>query len=333
MPNVTLSMIVKNEEKYLRECLESVKDVADEIVIVDTGSTDKTIEIAEEFNSKIFHFNWINDFSAARNFALSKSKGDWILYLDADERLSLESINELKRVTASSNKIGVKCLVNSIDSVRKNSQMMKYIRLFKNDSNIKFTGKAHEQIEDSLLQNSYKIIDSNIEIIHFGYDVAEDKLKEKAKRNLTLLLEDYSKGKTPYLAYQIANSYSVLGEKNKKIFYYTEALNNNNLGKELRSICFINLAENELLIGDLEKARQYIDAGLSENKEHALLNLVGTQVYGKLKDYNTAIQFCKNAYIFNNEAVINNSKNYNQLIKNQFLKNNLSGNSPFRNIK
>ena len=79
---LTLSMIVKNEENYLGGCLESVKDIVDDIVIVDTGSTDKTIEIAEKYGAKIFHFEWVNDFSAARNFALAKSTGDWILYLD-----------------------------------------------------------------------------------------------------------------------------------------------------------------------------------------------------------------------------------------------------------
>lgn len=218
MPKLSLSMIVKNEENYLRECLESIKDIADEIIIVDTGSTDKTLEIAEEYNSEVYHFNWINDFSAARNYALSKSTGDWILYLDADERLTQESLSELRRLIDGSKKTGIKCLVNSKDSRNKNSQMMKYIRLFKNDSNIKFCGKAHEQIEESLLRYNYNIIDSNIEIIHLGYDVSEEVLREKAKRNLALLLEDYSIQKTPYLAYQIANSYSALGEENKKIF-------------------------------------------------------------------------------------------------------------------
>ncbi len=320
MPKLTLSMIVKNEEKYLRECLESVKDIADEIIIVDTGSTDKSIEIANDFNAKVFHFKWINDFSAARNFALSKSIGDWILYLDADERLSEKSIIELKKVTASSNKIGVKCLVNSIDSLRNNSQMMKYIRLFNNNSNTKFTGKAHEQIEESLLHNNYKIIDSNIEIIHLGYDVPEDKLKEKANRNLTLLLEDYSRQKTSYLAYQIANSYSVLGDQNKKNIYYAEALNDSSLGKELRSICFINLAESEMLNGNLEKAKKFIDEGLLENRVHAILNLIATQVYGKFEEYESAIQFCKNAYLLNNANAIKNSENKNQLIKIDELK-------------
>ena len=80
MPKLTLSMIVKNEEQYLHGCLKSVKDVADEIIIVDTGSTDSTKDIASSFGAKIYDFDWIDDFSAARNFALEKSTGDWILY-------------------------------------------------------------------------------------------------------------------------------------------------------------------------------------------------------------------------------------------------------------
>ncbi len=115
MPRLTLSMIVKNEEKYLRDCLESVKDIADDIVIVDTGSTDYTKEIAKEFNAKVFHFDWINDFSAARNYALKKSEGDWILYLDADERLDKDSLEELKNIIKTNLKIGYYCTVKSFD--------------------------------------------------------------------------------------------------------------------------------------------------------------------------------------------------------------------------
>lgn len=313
MPKLTLSMIVKNEEKYLSGCLESVKDVADEIIIVDTGSTDKTIEIAEEFDAKVFHFSWINDFSAARNFALSKSIGEWILYLDADERLSEISKSELLKVTASANKLGVRCLVNSIDSHRNNSQMMKYTRLFKNDSNIKFSGKAHEQIESSLAQSSYEIIDSNIEIIHLGYDVPEDELKNKARRNLELLLSDYSKQETSYLAYQIANSYSILEDVERSNLFYSKALTNNSLTKDLRSICFLNLADYEMRNGNLENAKQFIDKGINENSQHTLLLLVGTQVYGKLSQYENAKELCRNALKQNSVGNLNKS-GINQII-------------------
>ena len=84
-PFLSLSMIVKNEEKYLVRCLDSAKDLVDEIVIVDTGSTDRTIEIALSYGAKIHHFPWIDDFAAARNFALDRTTGTWVLHLDGDE--------------------------------------------------------------------------------------------------------------------------------------------------------------------------------------------------------------------------------------------------------
>ncbi len=92
---LSLCMIVKNEEKYLTDCFSSVQDVVDEIVLVDTGSTDQTLVIAEAFSAKIFQFDWVNDFAAARNFALSKCSGDLILYLDADERMTSELKEEV----------------------------------------------------------------------------------------------------------------------------------------------------------------------------------------------------------------------------------------------
>ena len=121
MARLTLSMIVKNEEKYLEGCLESVKNVADEIVIVDTGSEDSTLDIAERYGAKIYHFEWIDDFSAARNFALSKSTGDWILYLDADERLSKDSVEEVKSIChyISDNKGGAGAVRDIIEQVLK----------------------------------------------------------------------------------------------------------------------------------------------------------------------------------------------------------------------
>ncbi|MGG4411271.1 glycosyltransferase family 2 protein, partial [Niallia taxi] len=92
--SVSLCMIVKNEESVLDRCLASVAHLVDEVIIVDTGSTDKTKEIASKYTSKIFDFEWINDFSAARNFAAEQATGDWILVLDADEYIDEENYQE-----------------------------------------------------------------------------------------------------------------------------------------------------------------------------------------------------------------------------------------------
>src|SRR3989338_2535121 len=100
MPKQTISlcMITKNEEKYLEQCLNSVKAFVDEVVIVDTGSIDKTKEIAKRFNAKIYDFKWVDDFSAARNESLKYATKDWILVLDADEVLEEKDCLKIKEL-------------------------------------------------------------------------------------------------------------------------------------------------------------------------------------------------------------------------------------------
>ena len=98
---INLVMIVKNEERSLRKCLESAKPIVDEIIIADTGSNDRSLEIAREMGAQVFEFSWVNDFSAARNFALSHSDADWNLVLDADEYLRPASRKQLEKILES----------------------------------------------------------------------------------------------------------------------------------------------------------------------------------------------------------------------------------------
>ena len=96
--SLSLCMIVKDEGKFLEGCLESVKNFVDEIVIVDTGSTDNTIQIAEKFGAKVVKHNWDNSFSEARNVSLKHATKDWILVLDADERISEKDLAKIKEL-------------------------------------------------------------------------------------------------------------------------------------------------------------------------------------------------------------------------------------------
>jgi glycosyltransferase involved in cell wall biosynthesis len=97
-PTLSLCMIVKNEEKFLPRCMESIKGLVDEIIIVDTGSTDSTIEIAKRYNAKIYHHQWENSFSKARNYSLKYATCKWILILDADEEVGRKNAHKLKEV-------------------------------------------------------------------------------------------------------------------------------------------------------------------------------------------------------------------------------------------
>lgn len=309
---LSLSMIVKNEEKYLRACLESVKDVVDEIVIVDTGSIDNTLKIAEEYNSRIFSFTWVDDFSAARNFALSKTSGNWILYLDADERLNEKSKTELKSLISADGKSGVQCIVNSIDEQKEQPQIMKYIRLFNKSDSIAFEGRVHEQIEQSLIKNEYKIIDSEIEIIHIGYNATPGELNAKGRRNLDLLKKEYDKNSSSYYAYQLANTFSLLEEPDEARVHYLLALKDVKLLPEYRVYSYMYLADYELAQGRIDEAEKYIHLGENENPDDVLLNLIASQVYLRKNQIQEAINYCKKALTQNNK--LSDKKNYSKIL-------------------
>ncbi len=298
---ITLSMIVKNEEEYLSGCLNSVKNVVDEIVIVDTGSTDSTVEIAKRFGAKVFMFDWANDFSAARNFALEHSTGDWILYLDADERLSAKSVDELKRITGNERKSAYYCKIVNVDEVNNRPSVMEYVRLFPNDKSVRFEGRIHEQIENSLKRENYSLKKSNIEIIHVGYSVSKEKLKEKAKRNLELLLNQYAETPTAYYAYQLGQTYGILKDKPNAEKFFLTALQTGELNNEYRGTANRYLAINCAERGELEKAFNYINASLTADKTQPISLIAAAKIYLQLGKNSAVKQFIKEAYSRNED--------------------------------
>ncbi|MDW8799680.1 glycosyltransferase [Clostridium sp. A1-XYC3] len=206
---LTLCMIVKNEEETLEKCLNSAKELIDEIIIVDTGSTDKTKEIAFQCTDKVFDFRWCNDFSKARNYAISKASNDWVLILDADEIIKefnkksiLEFCNKnnntivgrLKRINEYEDEYGVKRYIERVN------------RLF-NKNYFNYEGIIHEQIvrKDRNLYNA-----NNIDLIinHIGYSKEVVNKTNKIQRNIDLLKKALENNFTdPYLHYQLGKSY------------------------------------------------------------------------------------------------------------------------------
>ena len=140
MKTLSLCMITKNEEKNISRCLNSVKEIVDEIIIVDTGSTDNTIEIAKSYGANIYHYDWTNDFSDARNKSLEKATKDWILVLDADEELPYEEGLKLKNVINTSQMEGLFLRLENIIGDRNLGDAV-VLRAFKNNSNYKI-GRA-----------------------------------------------------------------------------------------------------------------------------------------------------------------------------------------------
>jgi len=319
-PNLTLCMIVKNEEKYLQGCLESVDGVVDEIVITDTGSTDKTIEIAGRFNAKIFNFEWINDFSAARNFSLSKCTGRWILYLDADERLSSESKQTLPDIIRTDEKIGVYCNVVSAEKKRGSTNIMSYARLFSNSPNIRFSGAVHEQIESSLRLENYKFVKTDIEIIHLGYDIEQEGKVDKAKRNLDILVKDYAKNPTGYLAFHIGSTYVVLNQLNESIPYFNKALEDPKLDYSHKAHCYRYMAAYEINVTrNFDLALAYAESGLKLSEKQPLLNVIVSNAYLYKGDVNRSEKYCRLAYKYNEEQKSNIHSSFEIVIEESMI--------------
>ncbi len=149
MITISLCMIVKNEQDVIARCLESVKNIVDEIIIVDTGSSDRTVEIASHYTQNIYHFDWIDDFSAARNFSFSKATKEYILWLDADDVIQSEHQKEfitLKQTLPHT--IDVVMLPYHVAFDENNQAIHSYYRerLLKRESNFKWLGAVHEAI-------------------------------------------------------------------------------------------------------------------------------------------------------------------------------------------
>ena len=296
-------MIVKNEEKYLADCLASVKDVVNEIVIVDTGSTDRTIEIAKEYDAKIFNFNWVNDFSAARNYALDNSTGDWILYLDADERLSPDSKAEMSRLTKEIKKEAYFCIVDNIDEIGHRAALMAYPRLFPNKKELRFEGAIHEQIEPALLRNHYQIKNAKIKIIHLGYNVEKNEMDLKAKRNLEILQKEYNRTKSSYNAYQLGQTYGLLNKTEEAVSYFEECLKDTNLNKDFISTAYRYIAVDSAKKKEYKKAIELINKSLVADREQPLALLAASSIHALINDFGKADLYCREAYLVNNKLI------------------------------
>lgn len=316
---ISLSMIVKNEEANLKECLESVKDIVGEIVIVDTGSTDGTLEIANQYSAKVYQFDWISDFSAARNYSLSKCSGDYILYLDADERLKDSSRQLLKELTAQKEHKAYNCKILNTDEVNNRPSIMTYVRLFPNINGIEFVGKVHEQIEKSLLQNNVKIAECDVEIIHTGYSISEDELKIKANRNLDILLDEFSENNSSYYAFHIGQTYNILENKTKAKDYFETAVQDERLKSEYKSTALRLLAIYESEKSDFEKAITHINNAIYCDQDQPLNYMVAAQLYNKTGNIEKGLLFIVKALIINRNFSNSSYKSSQNIFLDEYL--------------
>ncbi|MBE5937405.1 MAG: glycosyltransferase [Lachnospiraceae bacterium] len=212
---LSICMIIKNEERLLEKCLASATKLDAELVIVDTGSTDSSKEIAAKYTSNIYDYTWTGDFAAARNFAVSKATGSCILAIDADEILDKYNISTLKNAiekctndTVSFPPLGhILCKSIFMNNGEENIREEKLPRLFSKE-HYHYEGIIHEQLVPNNESVAKHYIETSLEFDHFGYYGDDDFLENKTNRNIELLnkMLDANPDDT-YIMYQIGKSH------------------------------------------------------------------------------------------------------------------------------
>lgn len=221
MAKISACVIVKNEEHNILQWLNNVKQVADEIIVVDTGSVDDTVRIAKAGGAQVFYFDWCNDFSVAKNFAIDRASGDWIIFMDADEYLAEESIHKVKQLIkqyhGNRRVAGFVSMLQNIDRDTKAGlgNAMYQLRIFRRLKNLRYQGKIHESLVFSHSGKEYTMQMTDLLIYHTGYSTGL--IKEKLTRNLSLIKKNSAGNFSNKDYYYLMDCYYGLG-------HYKEAI-------------------------------------------------------------------------------------------------------------
>jgi tetratricopeptide (TPR) repeat protein len=224
---VSLCMIVRNEAHQLAECLMPVADLFDEIVIVDTGSRDDTAEVARRFTPHVFHFEWCDDFSAARNESLRHASGQWIFWLDADDRLSSENVARLKATLAALPSEPAAFMMDTACVPRDASDAERLIthpRLFWRHPELHWRGRVHEQVRPCPTTLDFRVVFSDVRIEHVGYQDGATR-QRKLKRDVRLLRMDYAVDPDdPSTLLHLGQAYAEMGQADEAKKYLMRIL-------------------------------------------------------------------------------------------------------------
>lgn len=219
---ISACYIVKNEAKNLAKSIKSLKNQVNEIVVVDTGSTDNTIVVARKLGARVYSFPWQDDFSKARNFALSKAKGDWLILLDADEYFTAKTAGNIRQVIRQAQQAdGLLIQMVNYDVDKAEIQDYFYqLRIVRNQQGLHYEGKIHEELKlsDGKSMKFFRIPPEMLEIYHTGY--ASSVSRQKLERNLKLLQQAVDNGQSEVdLARYFCDCYLGLGDMEKCTYY------------------------------------------------------------------------------------------------------------------
>ncbi len=295
LKTLSVCMIVKNEEANLPRCLKSAQEIADEIIIVDTGSTDRTPEIVQAFNAQLISIPWENDFSFARNISLAAATCSWRLWLDADDALDADAISGIRRIKQEQRKLDTAFGFN-IKSPKPGGlgESFLQVRMFPRDDKVRFERAVHEQITPSLKKAGYKIIYfPEIVITHSGY--SNEKIRvEKALRNRNIILKDLKNFPDINYFAALGDSYFITGEWESGIKAYKDALAVPGARKkqaELFEHIHVMIIQGCRKLNNIEAARKWLYRGFEINPYKKEFYFLAAEIFYESGDMDRAKDF------------------------------------------
>ncbi len=290
-PTISACLIVKNEEKFLPQCLESIKNAVDEIIVVDTGSTDRTVEIATSFGARVYHHPWRNSFSEARNHSISYAVCDWILQIDADESLEQADIPLLHSLIRT--RVHTAILVALYSTLPGGLSKHYFTRIFRRGKG-RFEGIVHNQLvfEGCALQ-------SEIRIQHYGYNLPGSEMQKKYKRSGDLLRQQLAED--PNNAFVLANlirNYRNEGNYDKVIELCEMGLQNLTLQKDVTSInhkqrMYIDLISARINQKQLDRAAEICKDAINEAPDSLDILFAMGEIFLKKEAYKDSLNTFK----------------------------------------
>lgn len=295
---ISLCMIMRDEEEHLARCLASVQGIVDEIVIVDTGSVDRSIEIAESFGARVLHEEWQGDFATPRNTGIDAATGDWILVLDADEELVdgarlRELLHDeaiegycLREVNFIGEELGVESVVNSA------------FRLFRNRPAYRYSGALHEQIMGTVdSEGGVCTRFVGIEINHYGYLEPTNRAKEKTDRNMAIVMEEVARKPTDsFTLFNAGVEFQRIGDHATALEYFRTSFNElASLKAYYASLLLRNIVASLHAMERWDEALDVLADALQAYPDFTDLHYLQGQIHTSRREYRAAIKSFRRA--------------------------------------
>jgi GT2 family glycosyltransferase/spore maturation protein CgeB/tetratricopeptide (TPR) repeat protein/SAM-dependent methyltransferase len=266
---LSVCLIVRDNAGTIRACLESIRPWVDEMIVVDTGSTDETPRIAAELGARMFHFPWCDDFSAARNESLRHARGQWVFWMDSDDTIDAvngRAIRELALGNHPPDLLGFVVRVHFPGPGSDNEldfTMVDHVKLFRNRPDLRFDGRIHEQILLAIRRAGGEVAWTDLFVVHSGYDYSPAGQVRKRDRDLRLLnLELSERPNHPFTLFNLGMTYADLGRWEEACGYLEQCLQHSIEGESQVRKAYALLTQSWLQRGELDLALQNCRQGL-----------------------------------------------------------------------